>query len=31
MIERRARVATRVLRDHIERTGRNIQTALNAE
>jgi GntR family carbon starvation induced transcriptional regulator len=31
MIERRARNAARILRDHIERTGRNIQTALGVK
>jgi hypothetical protein len=28
MIERRTRDATRILREHIERTGRNVQAAL---
>jgi hypothetical protein len=31
MIERRTRDATRILREHIERTGRNIQAVLPAE
>jgi hypothetical protein len=28
MIERRTRDATRILREHIERTGRNVQAVL---